>query len=74
MLFYLFRQIVRFPRSTVFSFPKLLSTKTKITAESSLTFKQKDVKLMNVNFHPAASFEDVIPTLKDPGFFCLFLS
>ena len=75
MLFCLIHQVVRFPRLAVFSFPKLLSTKTRIMPKLASNFGQKDVELLKVNFHPA-SFEDVIPILKDPGIyvFCLFLT
>ncbi|CAG8662365.1 1039_t:CDS:1, partial [Ambispora gerdemannii] len=58
----LFRQVGRFPRST---FPKLFSTKTRITAKSASSFTPAEVKLLRVNFQPA-SFEDVIPATEDP--------
>ena len=70
-MFCLIHQVVRFPQLAVFSFPKLLSTKTMSKLASN--FREKDVELLKVNFHPA-SFEDVIPTLKDPGIYMFFLS
>ncbi|CAG8509458.1 1130_t:CDS:2 [Ambispora leptoticha] len=65
MLLPLFCQVRRFPRLAVLSFPKLLSTKTRITAKSASGFTQDEVDLLRVKFQPA-SFEDVIPTTKDP--------